>query len=142
MENNRVMVFIGSFLFGMSVVLIILAMFFVKQIDTSIPKNSRDYLEVILGWVGATIIGGGIALKHYMDVSGGGGFSSYGGGNDDAGDSAVAFVTGLSLALYALLATWLWIIGVPNSVFALCLLSSACSFLGLIIVSYFSGQEG
>ena len=135
MENNRLLVFIGSFFFGFSIVLIILAMFFMKELDSTITK---DYLEVILGWIGATIIGGGIALKYYMDSSNGAGMG-YGG--EDTGDSAVSFVTGVSFALYALLATWLWIIAVPYSVLALCLISSGFSFIGLIMISYFSMQS-
>ena len=130
MENNKFLVFVGSFLFGFSIIVIILAMFFVKELDSSIKY---DYIEVFLGWIGATIIASGIALKNYMNTSGGMGYSS-----ESAGDSAVSFTTGLSFALYALLATWLWIINVPYLVLLLCLSSSALSFIGLIMVSYFS----
>lgn len=109
-------------------------MFFVNEIDTTVKG---DYLEVILGWIGATIIASGIALKNYMNSSGGMGY----GGTEAVGDSAVSLVTGISIALYALLATWLWIINVPYTVLILCLVSSAFSFLGLIIVSYFATQS-
>ena len=140
MENNRVLVFIGAFLFGFSIVLIVLASLFVHQIDSStVGKTSGTYFEAFLGWIGATIIGGGIALKYYMDNSGSGGMG-YGMGGEEDGDSAVAFVFGLSIALFALLATWLWIIGVPYSVLALTLLSSGCSFVGLVMIAYFAYQ--
>ena len=133
--ENKVLVFIGSFLFGFSIILIILAMFFMKQFDSA--NVHRDYLESYLGWIGATIIGGGLALKNYNDASGGAGLN-YGG--DDSGDSAVWFITGLSFALYGLLATCLYILAVPDSVLFICLVSSAFSFIGLIMVSYFSTQ--
>lgn len=126
--ENRVFVFIGSFLFGFSIIFIILGMFFVKEIDSSVK---RDYIEVLLGWLGATVIGGGLALKNYIDQSEGMGY------DDDSGDSAASFVTGLSLALYGLLGTWLWIINVPETILIICLLSSAMSFIGIIMVSYF-----
>lgn len=126
--ENRVFVFIGSFLFGFSIIFIILGMFFVKEIDSSVK---RDYIEVLLGWLGATVIGGGLALKNYIDQSEGMGYA------DDSGDSAASFVTGLSLALYGLLGTWLWIINVPETILIICLLSSAMSFIGIIMVSYF-----
>ena len=135
MENNKVLVFIGAFLFGISIVLIILAMFFVKQFDPNALSNTE--LETFLGWIGATIIGGGLALKNYMNSSSGMG---YGMGGEEVGDSTVSFVTGVSFALYALLATWLYIINVNMASLLICLLSSACSFIGLIMVSYFSTQ--
>lgn len=112
-------------------------MFFMKQFDPTNVKKS-NYLESSLGWIGATIIGGGIALRNYMNSSGGAGLG-YGG--DDEGDSYVWFVTGVSFSLYALLATWLFIIDIPLSVMYLSLLASACSFIGLIMVSYFSSQS-
>ena len=133
MENSRVMVCIGAFLFGFSIVLIIVAMFFTKELEAGI---TADYPETILGWIGATVIGGIIAMKNYMNSSGGG----YGMGGQEEGDSIVSFVVGLSLALYALLGTWLYIINVGTYALAICLLSSACAFLGLIAVSYFSSQ--
>ena len=136
LENNKVLVFIGAFLFGMSIVLIILSMFFVKQFDANAEQNT--YFETFLGWLGATIIGGGLALKNYMNSSQGMG---YGMGGEEVGDSTVSFVTGLSFALYALLATWLYIINVNMASLVICLISSACSFIGLIMVSYFSMQS-
>ena len=135
LENNKILVFIGAFLFGFSIILIILAVFYMKQFDSTLTKSG--YLEASLGWIGATLIGGGLALKIYSDASGGAGVK-YGG--DDSGDSAVWFITGVSFVLYALLATWLYIIFVPLSVLFTSLISSAFSFVGLIMVSYFATQ--
>ena len=135
MENNKVLVFIGAFLFGFSIALIILSMLFVRQLDPN--SQQRNYFETFLGWLGATVIGGGLALKNYMDSSSGMG---YGMGGEEVGDSTASFVTGVSFALYALLATWLYIINVNMTALIICLLSSACSFVGLIMVSYFSTQ--
>lgn len=135
MENNKILVFIGAFLFGFSVVIILIAMFFTKQLDTTITK---DYPETILGWLGATIIGGGIALKNYMDVNNGIGYNTSG---DDEGDSLVAFVFGISIALFALLGSWLVITGVPTYATVLCLVASALAFIGLLMVSYFSSAS-
>lgn len=128
------MVFLGAFLFGFSIVLIIVAMFFTKELEQGITV---DYPETILGWIGASLIGGIIALKNYMNSSGGG----YGmGGYEDSGDSIISFVVGVSIALYALLATWLYIINVGTYALVICLASSACAFLGLVAISYFSTQ--
>ncbi len=132
MENNKILVFIGAFLFGFSIVLILIAMFFTKQLSSNITS---DYPETILGWLGASIIGGGIALKNYMDANNGMG---YGKSGDDEGDSMVSFTFGISIALFALLATWLYITDVSIYALVICLVSSAFAFIGLIMVSYFS----
>ena len=127
--NNRVFVFIGSFIFGLSIILIILGMLFAKDF---LPDVQNDHYEIFLGWFGATVIAGGMALKMYMDGS-----SGYGNQDGQGGDSVVSFVSGLSLTLYALLATWLWIIEVPPVVLGICLISSAMSFIGIIMIAYF-----
>lgn len=136
MENNRVMIFIGSFLFGFSIILIILATMFVKQIDAT--ANKENYFEAFIGWLGATVIGGAIALKNYVNASGGMG---YAGGDQEVGDSIVSFVLGLSIALYALLGAWLYIVNVSTTVIVICMVSSALSYIGLIMVSYFAMQN-
>lgn len=128
MADSKAFVFLGSFIFGLSIIFIILAMLFGQAFD---PKIKESHFEVFLGWLGATIISGGMALKMYLDSD-----ASYG-GEESAGDSTISFVSGLSLTLYALLATWLYIIEVPTLLLTLTLLSSAMSFVGIIMVSYF-----
>ena len=138
MENNKLLVFIGAFLFTFSIILIILAVLFAKQIDKSITVTQNTYPEALIGWFGATIVGGGIALRMYMNSSGG---SGYGMGSDEAGDSVVSFVGGLSIALFALVATWLVIVKVPTTITAISLVSTVFAFVGLVMVAYFATQS-
>lgn len=138
MENNKLFVFIGAFLFGFSIILIILAVFFADKIDINAVQST--YPDALIGWFGATIVGGGIALRMYMNSSGSG-YGMSGVGSDAEGDSVVAFVAGVAVALFALLATWYVIIQIPGTILALTLVATVCSFIGLVMASYFGTQS-
>lgn len=128
-EDNRIPIFVGAFLFGMSILVVLIGMFFLGGFDDTLPE--KNYLEISFGWVGAVVFAGAIAFKMYSDKTQGLGGSSVMG---DEGDSAISFVTGLSVALYALLAAWLYFSDTPELVLAFGLGGAAMAFVGIIVI--------
>lgn len=133
-EDARLPIFAGAFLWTLSGLIVLIGIFYLRVLDETI---TQDHFEITIGWFGANILGILIAWRLYTENSYGGSMKS----GDDNGDSAVAFVAGLSLALYALLATWLFLAETPNSVIIFGMSAAAMSFIGISLISNYWGSD-
>ncbi|MHA2366939.1 MAG: hypothetical protein ACXAC7_23505 [Candidatus Hodarchaeales archaeon] len=134
-DDARIPIFTGGFLWGLSFLVAIIGMFFLKAVDPNNPDFESDHLEIIIGVIGANVLGLMIAFRFYSE-------STYGGmSSDTEGDSAVAFVAGLAIALYALLATWLYLADTPVIVITFGMSAAAMAFIGIVLVFFYWGSS-
>ena len=124
-DDTRIPIFTGAFFLMTSLLIVIIGVFYLKNFDNAI---TNDHFEISIGWFGAILLGLLIAWRFYSE-------NNYNSSiRDGDGDSGVAFVAGLSLALYALMATWLTLAETPGLVTAFGLLSSALVFIGIALI--------
>ena len=131
-DDTRIPIFTGAFLLMTSLLIVIIGIFYLKGFDDTI---TRDHFEISIGWLSAIALGLLIAWRFYTENNFGSSMS------DGEGDSVVAFVAGLSVALYALMATWLSLAETPGLVIAFGLISSALVFIGIALIFNYLGAS-
>jgi len=125
---SRSLIFLGGFSWAASAFLILLGIFYLRLVDSTVIG---DKYEILIGWLGANILGGVIAAREFTSGS-----SSYSGGSDE-GDSLISAVLGFSLSFLVSLIVWFYLSKTPNLVLAVGITSSLLAFAGLAFVGKF-----
>ena len=124
---SKYFVFLGGFGWVLSAFLILVGVFYLKDLVTEITS---DHFEITIGFIGANILAFVIAAKQFTT-------GSYSYNTDSDGDSLIATISGLSLAGFVCLIVWLLLSETPILVLSLGIISSVIAFFGIIIIGKF-----
>lgn len=124
---TKYLVFLGGFGWMVSAFLMLIGMFYLKEIIDDIVE---DHYEIFIGFLGANILAFVIAFKQFSAGS-----YSYGTDSDD--DPLISAVSGLALAGLICLIVWLYLSETPLIVLSIGVVSSLLAFFGIIFVGKF-----
>ncbi|OLS16514.1 MAG: hypothetical protein HeimC3_54570 [Candidatus Heimdallarchaeota archaeon LC_3] len=128
---SKYFVFLGGFGWVLSTFLVLIGVFYLKDLVVDITK---DHFEITIGFLGANILAFVIAAKQFTA-------GSYSYGMDSDGDSLISTVSGLSLAGFVCLIVWLLLSETPILVLTVGIISSVIAFFGIVLIGKYWNAE-
>ena len=129
---SRYMVAVGAFSWAISVFLVVIGVFYLK--DLGIAGITSDHFEIFVGFIGANILGFIIGAKLFSEGS-----LSY--GIEDEADSLISTVSGFSLSAFLSLIILLYLSGSPVVVITISVISIVLTFVGIVLVGRYWNAE-
>ena len=123
----KYLVFLGGFGWMISAFLMLIGMFYLKEIITEIID---DHYEIFIGFIGANLLAVVIAFRQFSA-------GSYSYGTDSEDDPLISAVAGLALSGLICLMVWLYLSETPLLVLSIGVISSLLAFFGIIFVGKF-----